>query len=155
MKTIWSITLLFALVMLLPCGGRLTAAESREELTRQVRQAETAFAASMADRDYKRFASFIAEDAIFFGRSGALRGKASVVEAWKGYFEGAKAPFSWEPVIVEVLDSGKLALTSGPVRDTQGTKISTFNSVWRREADGGWKVIFDKGCPDCNCNSSN
>jgi ketosteroid isomerase-like protein len=48
---------------------------------------------------------------------------------------------------VEVLDSGTLALSAGPVRDPKGQQIGTFNSIWRREADGSWKIIFDKGCP--------
>jgi ketosteroid isomerase-like protein len=155
MKATWSIPLLLILVMPDPSAFRPAAAESREELTRQVRQAETAFAATMAKRDHMLFASFIADEAVFFGRNGALRGKASVVQAWKGFFDGAQAPFSWEPIVVEVLDSGNLALTSGPVRDPQGRETGTFNSVWRREADGRWKVIFDKGCPPCNCAASN
>jgi ketosteroid isomerase-like protein len=155
MKTTWNILLLLMLVLLESSSGALTAAESREETVRQVRQAETAFAATMANRDYVRFTSFIAEEAIFFGRQGAVRGKAAVSQAWKGYFDGAQAPFSWEPTVVEVLDSGKLALTSGPVRDPKGKETGTFNSVWRREADGSWKVIFDKGCSACNCTGSN
>jgi ketosteroid isomerase-like protein len=153
MKITWNILLLLVLVLLGPCSVvGLTAAESREET---VRQAETAFAATMANRDYVRFTSFIAEEAIFFGRQGALRGKAAVSQAWKGYFDGAQAPFSWEPTVVEVLDSAKLVLTSGPVRDPKGRETGTFNSVWRREADGSWKVIFDKGCSACNCTGSN
>jgi ketosteroid isomerase-like protein len=40
---------------------------------------------------------------------------------------------------------------SGPVLAPDGTRIGTFNSVWRREADGSWKVVFDRGCPDCEC----
>jgi ketosteroid isomerase-like protein len=23
----------------------------------------------------------------------------------------------------------------------------SFSSVWRREPDGSWQIIFDKGCP--------
>ena len=59
----------------------------------------------------------------------------------------ADAPFSWRPEVVEVLDSGTLALTSGPVRDPTGKQTGTFNSIWRREPDGRWRVVFDKGCP--------
>jgi hypothetical protein len=33
------------------------------------------------------------------------------------------------------------------VFDPQGKRIGTFNSIWRRETDGRWHVIFDKGCP--------
>lgn len=155
MKTTWSILLLLVPVLLDPCDGRLTAAESGEELARQVRHAETAFAATMAKRDHERFTSFVADEAVFFGRRGPLRGKAAVTQAWKEYFDGAQAPFSWEPITVEVLDSGKLAFTSGPVRDSQGRESGTFNSVWRRGTDGSWKVIFDKGCPACSCSGSN
>jgi hypothetical protein len=73
-----------------------------------------------------------------------------VVASWKGLFEGAQAPFSWEPDIVEVLDPATLALSSGPVRDREGKRIGTFNSIWRRERDGPWRVVFDKGC-SCPC----
>ena len=72
-----------------------------------------------------------------------------VVEAWKRFFEGKDAPFSWEPEAVEVLGSGSLALTSGPVRDPDGKLIGTFTTIWRREPDGRWRVVFDKGCPVC------
>jgi len=122
-------------------------AQTHADLARQVFVAESSFAHTMAARDHGAFASFIAPDAIFFGRQGALRGKTAVVEAWAPFFAGPDAPFSWRPEVVEVLESGMLALTSGPVRDPTGKQTGTFNSVWRREPDGRWRVVFDKGCP--------
>jgi ketosteroid isomerase-like protein len=50
-----------------------------------------------------------------------------------------------------VLASGTLALSSGPVYDPDGKRAGTFNSTWRKEADGRWRVVFDKGCPPCDC----
>ncbi len=44
-----------------------------------------------------------------------------------------------------VLDSGELALSTGPVYDPAGKQVATFNSIWRREPDGSWLIIFDKG----------
>ena len=127
------------------------AAETTEELARQVREAETGFAKTMADRDLQAFAKFIAEDAVFFGPKEAFRGKAAVIESWQGFYQGKDAPFSWRPENVEVASSGTLAHSSGPVFDPQGKQFGTFNSIWRREADGTWKVVFDKGCNVCNC----
>lgn len=114
-----------------------------------VRATEQAFAKTMADRKLDAFASYVAEEGVFFGRKGVLRGRAAVVEAWKPFFDGEKAPFSWEPETVEVLASGSLALSSGPVLDPQGNRIATFSTIWRKEADGNWRVVFDKGCPVC------
>ncbi|HPA52918.1 MAG TPA: DUF4440 domain-containing protein, partial [Thermoanaerobaculia bacterium] len=59
------------------------------------------------------------------------------------------APFSWEPALVEVLDSGTLALSTGPVRDPAGKETGTFTSIWRREGPGTWRIVFDKGNPVC------
>lgn len=126
------------------------AAEDTQALAQQVREAENGFAKSMADRDLNAFASFIGTDAVFFGE-GALRGKAAVVAGWKAFFERPAAPFSWSSESVEVLDSGTLAHSSGPVLDPKGNRIGTFNSIWRREPDGSWKVVFDKGCDACRC----
>jgi len=125
-------------------------AKTKPDPRGQVFAAESTFAATMAARDLKAFGSFVAPDAVFFGRRGVLRGNAAVVEAWKGFFEGPQAPFSWRPEVVEVLDSGKLAHSSGPVMDPDGKLIGMFNSVWRLESDGRWRVVFDKGCSVCD-----
>ncbi|MGQ0702704.1 MAG: YybH family protein [Gemmatimonadales bacterium] len=125
----------------------LVPAQAPSELVRQVFAAESSFARSMADRDTLAFASHLADEAVFFGRSGPLRGKAAVAAGWRRFFDGPAAPFSWAPEIVEVLPSGTLALSSGPVRDPAGNRTGTFTSIWRRETDGRWRVVFDKGCP--------
>ena len=117
----------------------------------QVRAAETAFAKSMADRNLAAFTALLADDAVFFGGKGVMRGKSAVAAEWKRFFDGPAAPFSWAPAEVEVLSSGKLGFSSGPVLDPKGKRIGTFNSVWQRQPDGSWKIVFDKGCPPCNC----
>ena len=127
------------------------SAQSNNNLTSQVREAERAFARSMAARDFNAFGALLSDEAIFFGGQGPQRGKASVLAAWKGFFDSPNAPFSWEPETVEVVSSGTLGLTSGPVKDPAGKQTGVFNSIWRREVGGQWKVIFDKGCPVCNC----
>jgi ketosteroid isomerase-like protein len=129
----------------------VAAAADRTRLTKEVREAEQAFAATMAARDHAAFTRHLAEDAIFFDGEKAARGKAAVAAAWKAYFDGQNPPFSWAPENVEVLDSGTLAYSSGPVFDPKGKRVATFNSVWRRESDGTWRVVFDKGCSACDC----
>ena len=48
-----------------------------------------------------------------------------------------------------MLASGTLAHSSGPVRDRAGKLVSRFNSVWRQESPGVWRIVFDKGCELC------
>jgi len=125
-------------------------AKTKPDRRGEVFAAESSFAATMAARDLKAFETFVATEAIFFGRRNVMHGKAEVVEGWKSLFLGPKAPFSWRPEVVEVLESGKLAHSSGPVMDQEGRLGGRFNSVWRLESDGRWRVVFDKGCPVCD-----
>ncbi|HKA01706.1 MAG TPA: nuclear transport factor 2 family protein [Candidatus Solibacter sp.] len=129
----------------------LAMAETNAELKEQVRKTETAFAKTMADRDHAAFVKFLASETVFIGAGNPARGADAVAAKWKRFFDGPKAPFSWTPEIVEVLDSGTLAMTQGPVRDPAGKRIGTFNSVWRREKSGEWKIVLDNGCPACDC----
>lgn len=138
--------LLFALGAAMASVG-LQAQAVSSPLQQQVFAAERAFARSMADRNPEAFASLLSAEAIFFDGRTPLRGKAQVIAGWSRFFEGTAAPFSWEPDQVEVLDSGTLALSTGLVRDPQGKVIARFNSIWRQEAPGTWRVIFDKGSP--------
>ena len=97
------------------------------------------------------FASFMSDEAVFFTSTRALRGKSEIADFWKKFYTGPVAPFSWQPETVEVLDSGTLALTTGPVRDPQGKLFATFTSIWRQETPGNWRIIFDKGNDVCDC----
>jgi ketosteroid isomerase-like protein len=113
----------------------------------QVEFTERAFARAMADRDQKAFNSLVATEAVFFTGPEPLRGKEQVAQWWSRYFSGAKAPFSWEPDQIEVLASGTLAISSGPVHDENGKLIARFSSIWRQEQPGVWRIVFDKGNP--------
>lgn len=124
------------------------SAEPLEALAARVRAREIAFAKTMADRDHAAFATFVADEAIFMGQA-PLHGRKAVAEGWKRYFEGPQAPFSWTPERVEVVASGTLAISSGPVFDPAGARVGTFNSTWRLEKDGEWRVVLDIGCPPC------
>lgn len=121
-------------------------ADSAEQ---QVRGTERAFAATMAERDLEAFASFVADDAIFLSGDESLRGREAIVSGWSSYFEKTDAPFSWQPDRVEVLESGELALSTGPVFGPSGNQVATFTSIWRREPSGTWRIVFDRGCPVC------
>lgn len=142
------VLLLLALVTPL-YPGSLLGQTRRNILSQQVFAAESSFAATMAKRDLEGFAMFLSSEAVFFGDTAALRGKAAVVEGWRRFFAGPVAPFSWKPEVIEVLSSGTLALSSGAVQDPNGNPVGTFNSIWRREPDGNWRIIFDKGGPAC------
>ena len=131
---------------LLVVAAAACAQSSLEERRAEVFAAERAFARSMAERDFAAFGRYVAEDCVFFADV-PLRGRDAVLAAWKPFFEGAQAPFSWEPDQVEVLASGDLALSTGLVEDSSGAVTARFNTIWQRQADGRWLVIFDKGGP--------
>jgi hypothetical protein len=42
-------------------------------------------------------------------------------------------------------------LSTGPVLDPAGKRVGTFTSICRREPSGERKIIFDSGCPACDC----
>jgi ketosteroid isomerase-like protein len=127
----------------------LSAAEDLSVLQMQVRNTEIAFAATMAERDFAGFKSFLSAEAIFLSGDNALRGAEQVALSWQAFFTGKEVPFSWRPETVVVLDSGTLALSTGPVFDASGKLISYYTSTWRQELPGVWKIVLDKGNKAC------
>ena len=82
------------------------------------------------------------------------RGRDEITNAWSVFFDDGGPTIKWRPQITEVLKGGELALSRGPYRvvstSPEGERIErwgTFNSIWRRHADGTWQVVFDAGSP--------
>lgn len=110
----------------------------------QVRATELAFAKSMADRDFPGFVAHLSSEAVFFDEKSVKHGAAEVAAAWKPLFSAGTVPFAWAPDRIEVLSSGTLALSTGPVT-VGGKEVARFNSIWRLEAPNTWRIVFDKG----------
>jgi len=121
------------------------------DVTSDVRCQEIAFSQSVENKNFEAFKSFLDDDARFVGRS-VMSGPEAITEAWKVFFADEGPAIKWRPQFVEVLDDGTLALTRGPYRmidkDADGNSVEqwgTFNSVWRKNSDGEWRVVFDAG----------
>ncbi len=122
-----------------------------------VRRTELAFAQTVKDRDLEAFAQYVAEDAIF-ASDGVLRGREAIRNGWAPLFEEGAPLLEWAPKTVAVQDSGKLAISTGPYSMTRtaadGTvtrRCGTFMSIWQKQPDGSWKIIFDGGSPATDC----
>ena len=109
---------------------------------------EVAFARTMVQRDLAAFERFLSPHTMWWSgpQGSVLRGKAAVVAAWRRFYEGAQAPFSWAPDEVVVIGDGTLATSTGPVR-TRRQVVARFRSVWRREPNGSWLIVLDRGEP--------
>ena len=129
------------------------AVPSLADQENEVRCKEIGFSNAVEIQDHELFSSFIDPDARFVGGK-VDRGREAIAEAWKVFFTGDLPKIMWRPKIIEVLESGDLALSRGPYRiidkNSQGETTEawgTFNSVWRLTSDGEWLVVFDAGGP--------
>jgi ketosteroid isomerase-like protein len=107
--------------------------------------------ADMASKEglQKAFLSYAADDAVLNRNNTILKGK----EAIKDYFENqtlSDVKLVWVPDFIEVSRSGDLGYTYGKFNfsaiDTTGNKIEAqgiFHSVWKRQADGNWRFVWD------------
>ena len=124
---------------------------SVDALIVDVTAAEVAFAQTMADRDHVAFMNFVSDEAVFINGGKPLKGRAAIAEHWKRFYTEPAAPFSWKPDLVQVLESGTLAHSIGPVALPDGKVVARFYSTWRLEGDGRWRVVFDNGYNVCDC----
>jgi len=132
-------------------GILLCSATALADVEDDVRCREIAFSQSVEIKDVTAFSSFIDADARFVGGS-VQRGVSDVTAAWSVFFSDDAPKMKWRPQFVEVLNDGTLALSRGPyrmrVKGEDGSLTEhwgTFNSVWRMQNDGAWKVVFDAG----------
>jgi len=116
---------------------------------------ELSFAQSVATHDAKAFADHVGADAAFdAGGDTPTRGRAAIVQAWTPIVEGKGIRLEWYPSRTTVAGAGDLAWSTGPALierlapdAKQRYLLGEFRSVWHKDADGAWRVLFDDGAP--------
>jgi ketosteroid isomerase-like protein len=57
---------------------------------------------------------------------------------------GAQPKLGWWPLWAGIAQSGDLGFTTGPV-EVGGVRQGHYFTMWKKQADGGWKWIYDGG----------
>ena len=119
----------------------------------RIMKADADFAQSVAAKDRTRFLSFLADVTTFNGGSASeLRGRDAVMKEWNDFFTADGPTLSWAPAKGEVVGAGDLGYTTGRSllrgKNADGKPVERrgeYLTVWRKQQDGSWKVIFDTG----------
>jgi len=113
----------------------------------EIRAADQAWLKAFAARDLEKSLSFCAADCeVLPQHAGAAKGPEAIRELFHRWFKpGLK--IRWTPDRVEA--SGELGFSSGSYEmsfEESGTTISDrgkYVIVWKKQADGSWKVVRD------------
>ena len=109
-------------------------------------EAERSFAKTSLEKGIREtFLTFLADEAIVF-RPHAVSGKK-----WYQDRPASSGVLSWEPAFADVAASGDFGYTTGPWEykqartDSQSVAFGHFVSVWKKQANGEWRVVIDVG----------
>jgi len=109
--------------------------------------AERGFAARSKETNTKQaFLDNLAPDAVLLEGGKEVNG----LQSWSAKPEG-KGLLFWEPVYADIASSNDFGWTTGPYwvyrsrTDTVAAFSGMYSTVWGKQADGKWKVLFDLG----------
>lgn len=147
MKTTIPLLLALSLALALPLSAAAAPAapaDLQAALDAMV-AAENAFSATSVEKGVNpAFVAFLADDAVLM-RPLPVPGKE-----WMAARPSPPITLVWRPVHAEIAASGDMGYTTGPyeVRPQNPQRPAGhghFVSVWKKQADGAWKVAFDMG----------
>jgi ketosteroid isomerase-like protein len=121
-----------------------------EEWKAEIVKTETDFAQMAKEKGMPAaFLHYAAEDAVLNRNNTIVNGKAEMAQ----YFDNQTLKdinLEWLPDFVDVSASGDMAYTYGKFTfsaiDTSGTPLNAkgiFHTVWKRQANGEWKFVWD------------
>jgi ketosteroid isomerase-like protein len=132
--------------------GPANAEEQQAEWKDEIKATEAAFS-EMAGKEgiATAFLAFAADDAVLMRNNSLVEGKEAIAARLNSNAApDGRESLSWEPTFVDVSSSGDLGYTYGnyvySVTDSLGqknTQEGIFHTVWKRQADGKWKFVWD------------
>ena len=149
----WVFGGLLAVGSLNTSGARAQRADPKRAGAAAIMKADADFNQALADRDLKRFLSFVGEPTTFNGgMADEIHSRDAIAREWAPYFEANGARLTWKPTKGEVLGHGDLGYTVGAwerramaAGGQPAVTRGNYLTVWRKQADGAWRISFDTG----------
>ena len=152
-REVLTVVVLGVVMLAIPAAMVSAQPAARHEAEAAMLKADREFNRAMADRDLKRFLSFVAEDATF----NTDRGREAVGTAWAPFFAADGPRISWAPTKAEALVAGDIGYTVGTwerrTKAADGTMKITkgqYLTVWQKQKDGSWQATYDNGSTATN-----
>ncbi|MDR3792254.1 MAG: nuclear transport factor 2 family protein [Terracidiphilus sp.] len=112
---------------------------------------EAKFARDVLERGGEGFAAWFADDGVALGNGAApLIGKVAITKS--ATWSPKVYRLTWTPTDALMGPSGDMGYTwghfEGHSKDANGNDVTVtgrYMTIWRRQADGSWKVVLDAG----------
>jgi ketosteroid isomerase-like protein len=138
-----------ACVCLLMCVGAFGAGP--EEV---IMQADRDFNKATQEKRAEGWLSYFALDEAALQDPPTV-GRQAITERYQKLFSDPNFTLTWEPVKGEVFPAGKVGYTTGKYmarfKNKEGKWMEShghYITLWRKQADGSWKIVGDSGAPD-------
>lgn len=132
------------------CAAGLRAQSAEETLL----QADRDFNKTTQEKRLEGWMSFMADDVVLL-RAKPVVGKDAARADLKEQWDDSRMTLTWEPKRAQMFSSGKMGYTSGRWtlhgvndKNEEITRHGDYLTVWQKQADGSWKVIYDGGTAD-------
>ena len=123
-----------------------------EVATAALLQVDRDFAKTGVVKNLEGFMSYIAEDVRFYSAGVMRTGKLAFREGWAKGFADTNWSITWAPLYAEAGQSADLGYTTGSFEihdksadSTPVVRRGSYVTIWRKQADGTWKVALDIG----------
>ena len=127
------------------------AESNRDRLRAELADAEAAFERAVAERRLDGWVEAFAPNGMMIQPGGPVVGHAGIRDLMAAAFADTTFRLTWAPDLVGVSDDGTLGYTTGRYerrRVVDGSEVvatGSYFTVWRRQADGRWRVEADLG----------
>jgi ketosteroid isomerase-like protein len=137
--------------LLLAAGCVTDAATRKLTLEDELLDADRAFARDVQARRLEGWVAAFDEHGTQVDESGVpLSGHAAIRAYMQGPFDDPGFQLSWEPQAAEIPEGGRLGFVWGrwTLRASGAPEQhGHYPDIWRKSADGKWKLLFDVGEP--------
>jgi ketosteroid isomerase-like protein len=131
---------------------RPTVAASPKATADTLKHLEGEFMKAAAEKGSSGYMSYFADDAVEVPNGAAvISGKVNIAKGM-GFLDDKSNQLIWTPVGADISASADLGYTYGNYefhsKDKDGKasiEYGKYTSIWKKQADGGWKVVLDMG----------